>query len=106
MDEKTKELIRGWHSESDDERALDIEKFLERIMSENSEAINSQCERKIKSMVISAEVRIDEIKRTVPKTVDKFKFNKPIKGKLKRIIRKIRRLDRKKKKLMRFTVKK
>ncbi len=93
MNDKIHKLIDGWHTETDTEKANDINEFIERLIEENQLHIDNEYQRKKNGMMIVAEMQIDEVKKTKKKLMKILKFeqnsdrqiNKKIKNEIKKL---------------------
>ena len=74
MNDKIKKLINGWDNENDEEKNNDIIEFINSLITEKKYDIEAEYKRKIHGMIMVAEMRIDEIKKTKPKLITTFVF--------------------------------
>lgn len=74
MNDKIKKLINGWDNENDEEKNNDIIEFINSLITEKKYDIEAEYKRKIHGMIMVAEMRIDEIKKTKPKLIKILKF--------------------------------
>jgi len=85
-----KKLIDKWESQSDEERAININKLIDDILLDKNEEFSKETEQKLKRIDIINEIAIDEIKKDKKQNnILKFEQNKKIKKKIKKIIKKI-----------------
>ena len=90
-----KNLINNWENETNEEKALDIDNFLNNILEIKNDTLKKQAKENIEKLNNKIEFKLLEIKQYSKKEkTETYEFNKPFKKKKKKIIKKIKRLDK------------
>lgn len=93
-----KNLINNWENETNEEKALDIDNFLNNILEIKNDTLKKQAKENIQKLNNKIEFELLEIKQyTKKEKTETYEFNKPFKKMLKKIIKKIKNLTKSKK---------
>lgn len=90
-----KNLINNWENETNEEKALDIDNFLNNILEIKNDTLKKQAKENIQKLNNKIEFELLEIKQyTKKEKIETYEFNKPFKKMLKKIIKKIKKLNK------------